>query len=78
MKVMTQNLFKAKKMLMSTLAAVVFSFVFATNANASTSEDVENEDVEIRQPSTDDDQEDLQDLPEIISDLIYDIFGVRV
>ena len=75
---MTKNLFNAKKMLMSTIAAVVFSFVFATNANASTSEDVENEDVEIRQPSTDDDQEDLQDLPEIISDLIYDIFGVRV
>ena len=75
---MTKNLFNAKKMLMITLAAGVFSFVFATNANASTSEDVENEDVEIRQPSTDDDQEDLQDLPEIISDLIYDIFGVRV
>ena len=75
---MTKNLFNAKKMLMSTIAAVVFSFMFATNANASTSEDVENEDVEIRQPSTDDDQEDLQDLPEIISDLIYDIFGVRV
>ena len=75
---MTKNLFNAKKMLMSTIAAVVFSFMFATNANASTSEDVENEDVKIRQPSTDDDQEDLQDLPEIISDLIYDIFGVRV
>ena len=31
----TKN-FNAKKMLMSTLAAVVFSFVFTTNAGAST------------------------------------------
>ena len=31
---MTTKNFNAKKMLMSTLAAVVFSFVFTTNANA--------------------------------------------
>ena len=31
---MTQKNFNAKKMLMSTLAAVVFSFVFTTNADA--------------------------------------------
>ena len=33
---MTTKNFNAKKMLMSTLAAVVFSFVFTTNAGAST------------------------------------------
>ena len=32
-KVMTTKNFNAKKMLMSTVAAVVFSFVFTTNAN---------------------------------------------
>jgi hypothetical protein len=74
---MTKNLFNAKKMLMSTIAAVVFSFVFATNANASTSEDVENESVEIRQSSDDNEEEDMQDIPEIIA-YILDIFGVRV
>ena len=74
---MTKNLFNAKKMLMSTIAAVVFSFVFATNANASTSEDVENESVEIRQSSDDNEEEDMQDIPEIIT-YILDIFGVRV
>ena len=31
---MTTKNFNAKKMLMSTVAAVVFSFVFTTNANA--------------------------------------------
>ena len=74
---MTKNLFNAKKMLMSTIAAVVFSFVFATNVNASTSEDVENESVEIRQSSDDNEEEDMQDIPEIIT-YILDIFGVRV
>ena len=74
---MTKNLFNAKKMLMSTIAAVVFSFVFATNVNASTSEDVENESVEIRQSSDDNEEEDMQDIPEIIA-YILDIFGVRV
>ena len=33
---MATKSFNAKKMLMSTLAAVVFSFVFTTNAGAST------------------------------------------
>ena len=33
---MTQKNFNAKKMLMSTLAAVVFSFVFTTSADAGT------------------------------------------
>ena len=75
---MTTKNFNAKKVLMSTIAAVVFSFVFTNSANAATPEDVENEGIEIRQPSNDDEQEDLQDIPEIISDIIYDIFGVRV
>ena len=33
---MTKKNFNAKKVLMSTIAAVVFSFVFATSANANT------------------------------------------
>lgn len=38
--VMTNNYFNAKKVLMSAVAAVVFSFVFTTSANADTSKDV--------------------------------------
>ena len=35
---MTTKSFNAKKMLMSTLAAVVFSFVFTTSANAASTQ----------------------------------------
>ena len=38
MKVMTTKSFNAKKMLMSTFAAVVFSFVFTTSANAASTQ----------------------------------------
>jgi len=69
--------FDAKKVLMSTIAAVVFSFVFTTNANAATPEDAEENGTEIRQPSDDNEEEDMQDIPEIIT-YILDIFGVRV
>lgn len=73
---MTKNYFNAKKVIMSTIAAVVFSFVFSTSANAATPED-EGNSIEINQPSNDDEQEDMQDLPDIIS-YILEIFGVRV
>ena len=75
---MTKKNFNAKKMLMSTIAAVVFSFVFATSANAGTSNDAKNNGTEIRQPSNDDESEDPQSLPEIISYILQTVFGVRV
>ena len=75
---MTTKNFNAKKVLMSTIAAVVFSFVFATSANASIPEDVDDNGTEILQPSDDNEpEEDLQDIPDIIS-YILSIFGVRV
>ena len=75
---MTKKNFNAKKVLMSTIAAVVFSFVFATSANAGTSNDAKNNGTEIRQPSNDDESEDPQSLPEIISYILQTVFGVRV
>ena len=75
---MTKNFFNAKKVLMSTIAAVVFSFVFATSANAGTPNDVKNNGTEIRQASNDNEPEDLQSLPEIISYILQTVFGVRV
>ena len=75
---MTEKNFNAKKVLMSTIAAVVFSFVFTTSANAGTSNDAKNNGTEIRQPSNDDESEDPQSLPEIISYILQTVFGVRV
>ena len=75
---MTKKNFNAKKVLMSTIAAVVFSFVFTTSANAGTSNDAKNNGTEIRQPSNDDEPEDPQSLPEIISYILQTVFGVRV
>jgi hypothetical protein len=45
---MTTNDFNAKKMLMSTVAAVVFSFVFTTSANADTPENSQKANLEVR------------------------------
>ena len=45
---MTTKIFNAKKMLMSTIAAVVFSFVFTTNANALPSENTQGHNLEVR------------------------------
>ena len=45
---MTTKNFNAKKMLMSTVAAVVFSFVFTTNANALPSGNTQKDNLEIR------------------------------
>ena len=75
---MTKKNFNAKKMLMSTIAAVVFSFVFTTSANSGTPNDEKNNGTEIRQPSNDDESEDPQSLPEIISYILQTVSGVRV
>lgn len=75
---MTNNRFNAKKVLMSTIAAVVFSFVFATSANAGTTKDVKLNGTEIRQAPNDNEQGEQQDLPDIIVFILQTIFGVRV
>ena len=63
---------------MSTIAAVVFSFVFATSANAGTTKDVKLNGTEIRQAPNDNEQGEQQDLPDIIVFILQTIFGVRV
>ena len=45
---MTTKNFNAKKVLMSTVAAVVFSFVFTTSANANTPENSQKANLEVR------------------------------
>ena len=45
---MTTKNFNAKKMLMSAVAAVVFSFVFTTNANADPLENTQRTNLEVR------------------------------
>jgi len=42
---MTTKNFNAKKMLMSTVAAVVFSFVFTTSANANSAENMQEDNI---------------------------------
>ena len=49
---MTTKNFNAKKMLMSTVAAVVFSFVFTTNANAQSVENRQKDNLEVRVKTT--------------------------
>jgi len=79
---MTTKIFNAKKMLMSTLAAVVFSFVFTTNANALPSENTQGDNLEVRvKGSSNEDSQNKQggdfDIASIIS-YVFNIFGVRV
>ena len=45
---MTTKNFNAKKMLMSAVAAVVFSFVFTTSANADPLENTQKNNLEVR------------------------------
>ena len=49
---MTTKNFNAKKVLMSTVAAVVFSFVFTTNANAQSAENRQKDNLEVRVKTT--------------------------
>ena len=49
---MTTKNFNAKKVLMSTVAAVVFSFVFTTNANAQSVENRQKDNLEVRVKTT--------------------------
>ena len=71
---MTTNDFNAKKMLMSTVAAVVFSFVFTTSANADTPENSQKANLEVRVKGS---QQKTEDNSDFVSFLLQ-IFGVRV
>ena len=80
---MTTKNFNAKKMLMSTVAAVVFSFVFTTNANALPSENTQGHNLEVRvkerlNEDSQNKQEEDFDIISFISQVLHEIFGVRV
>lgn len=80
---MTTKIFNAKRMLMSTVAAVVFSFVFTTNANALPSENTQGNNLEVRvkgcaNEDSQNKQEEDFDFVSFISDVLQNIFGVRV
>ena len=80
---MTTKNVNAKKMLMSTVAAVVFSFVFTTNASALPLEDRQGNNLEVRVkgcPNEDNQnkQEEDFDIVSFISYVLENIFGVRV
>ena len=80
---MTTKFFNAKKMLMSTVAAVVFSFVFTVNTNALPLENTQVDNLEIRvkgclnEDSQNQQDEDF-DIVSFISYVLQNIFGVRV
>ena len=80
---MTTKIFNAKKMLMSTVAAVVFSFVFTTNANALPLENTQRNNLEVRvkgcanEDSQNNQKEDFG-FVYFISYVLQNIFGVRV
>ena len=81
---MTTKNFNANKMLMSAVAAVVFSFVFTTSANASTTpQEKQGTKLEVRvktSPNGDSQkklQEQKQDNKDIVSSMLQK-FGVRV
>ena len=80
---MTTKNFNAKKMLMSTVAAVVFSFVFTTNANALPLENTQGHNLEVRvkgcaNEDSQNKQEEDFDIISFISQVLHEIFGVRV
>lgn len=80
---MTTKNFNAKKMLMSAVAAVVFSFVFTTNANALPSENTQGHNLEVRvkgcaNEDSQNKQEEDFDIISFISQVLHEIFGVRV
>ena len=91
---MTTKNFNAKKMLMSAVAAVVFSFVFTTNANADPLENTQRNNLEVRvkaspngdsqkkqEQNKDQKQEKKQEQKQENTDVVSKIiqkFGIRV
>ena len=74
----TKN-FNAKKMLMSTLAAVVFSFVFTTSANAEVSASQKsNVGVRVKTDPKSNLEIRVKDAPNQFEKLIEQILGIRV
>ena len=78
---MTTKNFNAKKMLMSTLAAVVFSFVFTTSANAnSKGETPQKSSLEIRVKDAPKSNLEIRvkDAPNNFEKFIEQVLGIRV
>ena len=74
----TKN-FNAKKMLMSTLAAVVFSFVFTTSANAEVLAPTKsNVGVRVKADPKSNLEVRVKDAPNQFEKLLEQILGVRV
>ena len=82
LKVMTTKSFNAKKMLMSTFAAVVFSFVFTTSANAnSNGEAPQKSNLEIRvkdAPQKSNLEIRVKGAPNSFESFIEQVLGIRV
>ena len=86
---MTTKNFNAKKVLMSTVAAVVFSFVFTTSANANNPENNQKANLEVRVKGSANDgknnvgirvkgsQQNTEDDSNFVSFLLQ-TFGIRV
>ena len=77
---MTTKNFNAKKVLMSTVAAVVFSFVFTTNANAQSVENKQKDNLEVRVKTTSNEnkQNGLEEFTDYVVHMFQTVFGVRV
>ena len=77
---MTTKNFNAKKVLMSTVAALVFSFVFTTNANAQSVENKQKNNLEIRVKTTSNEnkQNGLEEFTDYVVHMFHTVFGVRV
>ena len=77
---MTTKNFNAKKVLMSAVAAVVFSFVFTTNANAQSVENRQKDNLEVRvkTASNENKQNGQEDFTDAVVNMFQTIFGVRV
>ena len=71
---MTTKNFNAKKVLMSTVAAVVFSFVFTTSANANSPENSQKANLEVRVKGS---QQNTEDDSNFVT-ILLQTFGVRV
>ena len=78
---MTNKNFNAKKVLMSTVAAVVFSFVFTTSANANPKGETPQKpslEVRVKSAQKSDVEIRVKDDPNFIESLIEQVLGIRV
>ena len=76
---MTKNYFNAKKVLMSTVAAVVFSFAFTTSANAAPTPQKSNVGIRVKGTAPKGNVEiRVKDEPNTFEKFMDDILGIRV